>query len=119
MEALGLLVVRPHTLGAKEQLVLEVEEEEQYLLPSLLTEQLEPPAPGPQDLLYYLTFSPFLPDSVFHLLACRLAAWSGGSSPAVSRRGLALSLPAQHSLHLAMQPLRYSRVRYSRYSQVL
>ena len=25
--------------------------------------------------VYYLNFTPFLPDCVFHLLCCRLAAW--------------------------------------------
>ena len=108
----------------KEQLLLE--EEEEYLVPSLLTSPLDPELqPSPSDLTYYLTFSPFLPDSVFHLLSCRLAAWAGVQAPRCGRRSgssspspslltrwLLLELSSSgHSVLVTMQPLRYSRLR--------
>ena len=48
---------------------------------------------------------------MFHLLSCRLAAWSAVTGAVTSHRVLHLPLTSHHTVTLTMQPLRYSRLR--------
>lgn len=120
LEGLSMLVVRGDMRSEKEHLILceDSEDDESYLIPSLLTEgetKLEPEV-GHSDLVYYVNFVPFLPDSLFHLLTCCLVKWSKSSKlwlqePEIWHRAIRISLSNSHQVYLEMQPLRYSRMK--------